>query len=115
MLINFWLVPVVLTVIVIINEIIWHFSKKGFFNMALAHTILMTGWAVAAFLPLLVMKDNFIAQYGETFRPYYESVYETLAGPMFFVVIITSIAGSMIGAFLGRLLIKKNFQKAGIV
>ncbi len=38
-------------------------SAKGFKNMMLAHCIFMTGWAVAAFLPLLAMKESYIAQY----------------------------------------------------
>lgn len=115
MLMNFWLVPAVLLIVVIINELIWRASAKGFKNMMLAHCIFMTGWAVAAFLPLLAMKESYIAQYGEAFRPYYESVYQTLAGPMFLLVIAATIAGAVIGAYIGKALLKKNFEKAGIV
>ncbi len=115
MLMNFWLVPLVLLIVVIVNELIWRASEKGFRNMLLAHCIFMTGWAVAAFLPLLAMKESYISQYGDAFRPYYEAVYDTLAGPMFAAVIVATIAGSVAGAYLGRALLKKNFEKAGIV
>lgn len=115
MLMNFWLVPAVLFAVVVINELIWRASSKGFRDMMLAHCIFMTGWAVAAFLPLLVMKESFIAQYGDAYRPYYEAVYQTLAGPMFILVIVATAVGAIIGSYIGKTLLKKNFEKAGIV
>ena len=45
----------------------------------------------------------------------YSTVFDMLIGPMFFVGLAATVVGCVVGAFLGKLLLKKHFQKAGIV
>ncbi len=114
-LMNNWIIPAIMLVIYIINELIWDIgSQKKFSKMVLAFTIFMTGWAVASFAPILVMKDAYIAQFGDR-AAYFEQAYNALAGPIGIGVLAAVIAASILGAFLGRAILKKHFEKAGIV
>lgn len=114
-LMNNWIIPSIMLVIFIINEIIWSFgSQKKFSKMVVAFTIMMTGWAAASFAPILVLKDRYIVQFGDR-AAYFEQAYNVLAGPIGLGVLAGVIVASILGAFLGRAILKKHFEKAGIV
>lgn len=114
-LMNNWMIPSIMLVIYIVNELIWDAgSQKKFSKMVVAFTIFMTGWAVASFAPILVMKDTYIAQFGDR-AAYFEEAYNALAGPVGIGVLVAVIVASVLGAFLGRAILKKHFEKAGIV
>lgn len=114
-LMNNWIIPSIMLVIYIVNELIWDAgSQKKFSKMVVAFTIFMTGWAVASFAPILVMKDTYIAQFGDR-AAYFEEAYNALFGPVGIGVLAAVIVASVLGAFLGRAILKKHFEKAGIV
>lgn len=108
-----WIIPSIMLVIYIINELIWEAgSQKKSSKMVVAFTILMTGWAVASFTPILVMKDTYIAQFGDR-AAYFEEAYSALAGPIGIGVLVAVSVASVLGTFPGRAIL--NFGKAGIV
>lgn len=114
-LMNNWLIPSIMLVFYLINELIWsRGSQKQFAKMVVAFTILMTGWAVASFSPILMLKDRYIAQFGDR-AAYFEQAYNALAGPIGIGVLSGVIVASILGAYLGRAILKKHFEKAGIV
>lgn len=115
MLMNNWIVPTIMVVVAIINELIWRRgSQRRFSKMAVAFTIFMTGWCVASFGTLIVFKDMYLVQYAER-AEFFLAAYNSLLGPLGIVVLVCAIVCSVLGAFLGRALLKKHFTKAGIV
>lgn len=59
-----------------------------------------------------LLQDFFIDKHNADL---YSTVFDMLIGPMFFVGLAATVVGCVVGAFLGKLLLKKHFQKAGIV
>ena len=68
-------------------------------------------------LPMWIMRDTFFEAYrssGGT-DEYINAVMNLTANWMLPVVILLGIVGGVIGAYLGRAILKKHFVKAGIV
>ena len=60
------------------------------------------------------MKDMYLASVS-SYAELYSTVFDMIVGPFFFVGLAATIIGCIIGAFLGKALLKKHFQKAGII
>ena len=85
------------------------------------HTVLgycvFTEWVIGSLLPMLIMIDSFFDAYsskGGT-DEYINAVMGLTANWMLPVVIVLGIVGGVIGAYLGKAILKKHFVKAGIV
>lgn len=90
-------------------------GKKRFSGMLAAFVIYMVGFPVAGFAPLVWFKDAYISAYPPETAAYYEGLAGLLGGGMFWLVILTTVVGAVIGAFLGKSVLNKHFVKAGIV
>lgn len=113
---HWWPSVVVVAVFAIIAEIISTvIGKKRFAGMLLAFVVYMVGFPVAAFAPLVWFKDAYISAYPAETAAYYEHLANLLGGGMFWLVILATAVGAVIGAFLGKVILKKHFVKAGIV
>ena len=89
-------------------------DRKKFSTMLICYTILMVGWYVGAFAPLILLKDMYIASL-PTMAEFNTQVFNLVAGPLFFVALAETAVGGIAGSFLGKAILKKHFQKAGIV
>lgn len=85
------------------------------------HTVLgycvFTEWVIGSMLPMWIMRDTFFEAYrnnGGT-DEYINAVMSLTANWMLPVVIVLGIIGGVIGAYLGKAILKKHFVKAGIV
>ncbi|HJB26867.1 MAG TPA: MptD family putative ECF transporter S component, partial [Firmicutes bacterium] len=85
------------------------------------HTVLgycvFTEWVIGSMLPMWIMRDAFFEAYrsnGGT-DEYISSLMSLTANWMLPVVIVLGIVGGVIGAYLGKVILKKHFVKAGIV
>ncbi len=114
-LINFWVISVVILIGAIIAELLWKkLDKRKFSTMVICFTVQIVAWFIGMVLPLIIMTDTYV----NTFVGY-EEVYAGMAnmimGPMLAVYLATTIIGCVIGAFIGKAVMKKHFIKAGIV
>ena len=67
------------------GEVIWNVAnRKRFATMAASFTSIMVGWYLGAFAPLVLMKDFFLNSV-PTMAEFYGSVFDIVAGPLFFV------------------------------
>ena len=85
------------------------------------HTVLgycvFTEWVIGSMLPMWIMRDTFFEAYrsrGGT-DEYINAIMGLTANWMLPVVIVLGIVGGVIGAYLGKAILKKHFVKAGIV
>ena len=76
-------------------------------------TSIMVGWYLGAFAPLVLMKDFFLNSV-PTMAEFYGSVFDIVAGPLFFVCLGVTALGGVLGSLLGRAVLKKHFERAGI-
>lgn len=115
MLMNFWVISLVIALGGIVAEIVWRkLDRRKFSTMLICFTIQIVAWYLAQAVPLILLKDMYLAAI-PAYAELYSGVYELLVGPMFFVGLAATVAGCIAGGFIGRFLLKKHFQKAGIV
>ena len=88
-------------------------NRKRFATMAASFTSIMVGWYLGAFAPLVLMKDFFLNSV-PTMAEFYGSVFDIVAGPLFFVCLGVTALGGVLGSLLGRAVLKKHFERAGI-
>ena len=72
---------------------------------------------IGSMLPMWIMRDTFFEAYrssGGT-DEYISTLMSLTANWMLPVVIVLGIVGGVIGAYLGKAILKKHFVKAGIV
>ena len=75
-----------------------------------------TLWTVGTMLPMWIMRETFFAGYRENggTDAYINAVKKLTPNYMILVVIVLALVGGMLGACLGRSVLKKHFEKAGI-
>ena len=75
-----------------------------------------TLWTIGTMLPMWIMRDTFFANYKENggTDAYINAVMELTPNYMILVVVILAIVGGFLGAWLGKIVLKKHFEKAGI-
>lgn len=75
-----------------------------------------TLWTVGTMLPMWIMRETFFAGYRENggTDAYINAVMKLTPNYMILVVIVLALVGGMLGACLGRSVLKKYFEKAGI-
>lgn len=112
---NLWMLAVILMLGGVVSEIIWQrFDCKSFKTMAACFTVQITSWYLGNFVPLIMitnLEDFLAGRYLELFIP----IKEAVQGPLFFVGLVATVAGCLLGAFIGSRLLKKHFEKAGII
>ncbi len=112
---NFWAIATVMSVGAVLAEFLWRkLDRKKLSTMIICFTTLIIFWFLGIFLPLIFLKDMYIAAL-PTYEQLYTGVYDMIIGPMFFVGFAATITGCVVGALLGKLLLKKHFVKAGII
>ena len=115
MLMNFWVISLVIALGGIVAEIVWRkLDRRKFSTMLICFTIQIVAWYLAQAVPLILLKDMYLAAI-PAYAELYFGVYKLLVGPMFFVGLAATVAVCIAGGFIGRFLLKKHFQKAGIV
>ena len=114
-LMSFWGVAIVIAIGAVIAELLWDkLDRRKFSTMLLCFTVQVIFLYLGMTLPLIFMKDMYLAAVS-AYADLYSTVFDMLIGPMFFVVLAATVVGCIVGAFLGKLLLKKHFEKAGIV
>lgn len=75
-----------------------------------------TLWTVGTMLPMWIMRETFFAGYKENggTDAYINAVMKLTPDYMILIVIVLALVGGFLGAFLGKSVLKKHFEKAGI-
>ena len=114
-LMSFWGVAIVIAIGAVIAELLWDkLDRRKLSTMLLCFTVQVIFLYLGMTLPLIFMKDMYLAAVS-AYADLYSTVFDMLIGPMFFVGLAATVVGCIVGAFLGKLLLKKHFEKAGIV
>ena len=114
-LMSFWGVALIIAVGAVIAELFWRkLDRHKFSTMLICFAVQVVFLYLGMTIPLIFMKDMYLAAVS-AYADLYSTVFDMLIGPMFFVGLAATVVGCVVGAFLGKLLLKKHFQKAGIV
>ena len=110
-----WYAPIPIVLGGIIAEIVWQkFARKKFTTMMACFTIQITAWFVGIYIPILMITDLSILV-RESYIQLYTGIKATLMGPFFYIAVVVTVLCCIIGSFIGKALLKKHFEKAGIV
>ncbi len=112
---NLWITAVAIVIGAIVAEIIWQrWNKESFKTMTVCFSVQITSWYLGMFIPLIIIADiESIA--AENYLELFTKVKELVVGPLFFVGLFSVITCTVIGAFIGKRLLKKHFEKAGLI
>jgi energy-coupling factor transport system substrate-specific component len=115
-----WWIMIVLTILgAVIADLFYSLGdKKSFVRMATSYTIYMLLFAIGAYSPMILFPEAYFESMGGSSGPYatyFPQVLALLRGPAMFLIPGGTVIGSVIGAYLGRKLLKKHFIAAGIV
>ena len=73
-------------------------------------------WAMGAMLPMWLMRESYFKYISSNMgEDYTNAVLAMTPDWMALVVVVTAFVAGIIGAFLGKAVLKKHFQRAGIV
>lgn len=115
MFLNFWAVAIPLELGAVIAEIVWRKADRRKFSTMLACFTIQTVFGYLGMtLPLIFLKELYLAAI-PAYAELYGAVFNLVIGPMFFVALAATVVGCVAGGFLGKVLLKKHFLKAGIV
>ena len=114
-LVNFWLTSVIQIIGALLVLLFFKLlDNKKFSTIVLAYTSMIVCMYLGGTVPVIYFKDMFfesIPAYAEL----YTKVYDVLVGNIFYVGLIAAVICAIIGAFIGKLILKKHFEKSGII
>lgn len=75
-----------------------------------------TLWTIGTMLPMWIMRDTFFEGYKENggTDAYINAVMAFTPNYMVLVIVVLAIIGGLFGAWIGKAVLKKHFEKAGI-
>lgn len=90
-------------------------NYKNWTKNVLGYSV-FTLWTIGTMLPMWIMRDTFFASYQENggTDAYINAVMALTPNYMLPVVIVLALVGGCLGASLGKIVLKKHFEKAGI-
>ncbi len=110
-----WVVAVHGIGISVIAEIIFRAGKfKSFKHTALAYAVFSCG-TCGGLIQMLWAKEKYLKMLEDMPAGYAEKVEALISYPSMALVYAGAFAGGIIGAFIGKAMLKKHFEKSGIV
>ena len=110
------LVPGVALVTILVAEGIRRIGKYRSLRYNMLAYVVMATILCSSLLQMLVMKERYLQlTEAEMGREYTEALEKLISVRNMGLVYLGAVLGGIVGAFLGRKLLKKHFEKAGIV
>ena len=98
-----------------IADLIWKSGGYASASRAVLSHGVFSCWIIGNFLPFLITADTYLptvrAQYGDA---YVDELMTYLQPEMYPVLLIACFVTGIIGGFIGRAILKKHFERAGI-
>lgn len=99
----------------IIGDYIMKLGDYKVFSKIALGTGIFSLWCFGGFLPLWLFREETMAMYNTAMGPEYTQAVFALAPEWSLIVyLLAIIVGGIIGAYLGRAILKKHFERAGI-
>ncbi len=112
-----FVLPLVSLVFMILAEVSVRMGKfKSFKCNAIANGF-FSCWLTGGFMQMLLVKDHYKALYEKTgmSEEYFHTMEALISWQSMALIVLGAFLGGIIGAFIGKAMLKKHFEKAGIV
>lgn len=96
--------------------IVWR-SYKDLHRVTISYVILICGYALGSFAPIVFFTEAWrSASVASGYDASYVNAFtEILNGPVLLGILAVSAVGALLGAGLGKKMLKKHFEKAGVI
>ena len=91
-------------------------GKYKSFKMTVLSYAVFSLWVTASYLPLIITRDSYMQSMidGGYEGDFVDTLFKLVTAQTYPILIILCFVCGIIGAFLGKLIMKKHFEKAGI-
>jgi energy-coupling factor transport system substrate-specific component len=111
---SYW-VPLLAVVLAPLADLVLKAGGYRRWGLTVAGYIVFSEMLIGTVVPLFFARDAFLEKIGGRHDAHWVEQLVALTPPWMFAVMIGELAlGAVAGAFLGRLLLKKHFERAGI-
>lgn len=98
----------------IIAELVYRFGKYTSLKAAVITTGVFPLWACGNYLPLFLQREQYFAERSDYGQDYADAVMKMTPNWMYLVLLLMTFVCGLIGGVIGKKLLRKHFQKAGI-
>ncbi|MBU0438421.1 transporter [Staphylococcus succinus] len=111
-----WIALILSVPIIIIADVIMSVGRYKSWKYNIVGYIVFSFWSIGNLLPFYFMRTSYLSFIREKYGANYEA---TVAGLFSFgmipVIIITTIVGAWLGAYIAKGVLKKHFKRAGMI
>ncbi len=111
-----WTFVVAVIAATLLGELIVWGSYKDLHRVTISYIVLICGYALGSFAPIVFFTESWRADsVASGYNVSYVNAFtEILNGPILLGVLALSALGALLGAMLGKKMLKKHFVKAGV-
>lgn len=110
-----YVLPVISLIVMIIAELIRKIGNYNSFKYNMLSYAVFSTWICGSLMQMLLAKEKYIELSMMMGKDYVEALEKLITYPHMALVALGAFLGGIIGAYIGKALLKKHFEKAGIV
>ena len=111
-----YVLPVFSLIVIIIAELIRKIGNYNSFKYNMLSYAVFSTWICSSLMQMLLLKEKYLEMtLGMMGQEYADALEKLITYPHMALVALGAFIGGIIGAYIGKALLKKHFEKAGIV
>lgn len=111
-----YVLPVFSLIVIIIAELIRKIGNYNSFKYNMLSYAVFSTWICGSLIQMLLVKEKYLEMtVGMMGQEYADALEKLITYPHMALVALGAFIGGIIGAYIGKALLKKHFEKAGIV
>lgn len=111
-----YVLPVFSLIVIIIAELIRKIGNYNSFKYNMLSYAVFSTWICGSLMQMLLVKEKYLEMtVGMMGQEYADALDKLITYPHMALVALGAFIGGIIGAYIGKALLKKHFEKAGIV
>lgn len=111
-----WMALILSVPVIVIADMIMAMGQYKSWKLNSIGYIIFSFWPIGNLLPFYFMRNSYLAFIQDKYGTDYEATVEGLFSiGMIPIILITTIIGAWIGAYIAKGILKKHFKRAGII
>lgn len=111
-----WMALILSVPVIVIADMVMAMGQYKSWKLNSIGYIIFSFWPIGNLLPFYFMRNSYLAFIQDKYGTDYEATVEGLFSiGMILIILITTIIGAWIGAYIAKGILKKHFKRAGII
>lgn len=111
-----WMALILSVPVIVIADMVMAMGQYKSWKLNSIGYIIFSFWPIGNLLPFYFMRNSYLAFIQDKYGTDYEAIVEGLFSiGMIPIILITTIIGAWIGAYIAKGILKKHFKRAGII